>query len=575
MPEKFRTLICSKMLVVTLSAAMLLIAGCCKLAVKVWTVDSLTKVFQDEQPVVCDKPIAEVARGECASLQIVIRCADKVEELKASLESLTLEGDKNSKLEDIKVRFVGYVHVGHPITKAPSDQLRKPPADFPDILLDDKTMNLEANLSQPIWITVAVPAVAKAGLYAGDLKITGTVKGKQVTLKVPVAVKVYDVTVGKSRLWVTNWFYMNLYRINSSTDANLTELEQYSPAYWDLLGKYATDMAQHRQNMAKLSPLDLTGYSIGEYGKLKFDFSRFDRAVRIFIDEGVIGRIEGGHLGGRINDKWENQFEVYIEKIENGKIVRAGCDPCGPQADEFYSQFLPALVRHLRQKGWLDIYVQHIADEPTPENIQSYAAIARLVRKYSPQFKIIEACHTKELTGFVDIWVPQLDFLSRKDYYEYYKQRQALGEEIWFYTCMFPQGEYANRFIEQPLWKTRILHWINFQYGFTGYLHWGYNSWNANPFKETAVEAGGLPGGDAWAAYPGIDGPLDSIRFETMRDGVADYELLCMLAESDPAGAKALASKHIQAVDKYTCDVKSFRQTRHELLEMLSKKGKH
>ena len=65
-----------------------------------------------------------------------------------------------------------------------------------------------------------------------------------------------------------------------------------------------------------------------------------------------------------------------------------------------------------------------------------------------------------------------------------------------------------------------------------------------------------------------------SIRFETMRDGVADYELLCMLGEINPTAAKTLASKHIQAIDKYTCDVKSFRQTRHELLELLSKKNK-
>ncbi len=139
---------------------------------------------------------------------------------------------------------------------------------------------------------------------------------------------------------------------------------------------------------------------------------------------------------------------------------------------------------------------------------------------------------------------------------------------------MFPQGEFANRFIEQPLWKTRILHWINYQYGLTGYLHWGYNCWNSNPFKETAVDFGGLPAGDSWIVYPGMDGPLDSIRFEAMRDGIADYELLSMLGESDPNGAKALTSRRIQAIDKYNCDVKSFRQTRRELLEKLSKKTK-
>jgi hypothetical protein len=556
-----------------LSAAILMVTGCGRSAVKVWTSDPLTKVFRDERITVSDEAVAEVARGETASLQIVV-CGDwKIEKLKATLESLALQNDKNVKLDDIKVRFVGYVHVGCPIEKAPSDQLRKPPADFPDFLLEDKTIDVQAKANQPIWITIAVPTTAKAGVYSGDMKITGLMNGKAQMIEVPVSVRVYDVVVGKSRLWLTNWFYMSKCRTNPSTNANLADLEQYSPVYWELLRKYARDMAEHRQNVARLSALELTEYSVGKSGRLRFDFARFDKAVEIFIDEGVIGRIEGSHLGGRIEDKWENQFEAYIYKIKDGNFVKVGCDPCSAEAEEFYSQFLPALTEHLQQKNWLEIYMQHIADEPTNENVRSYVAIAKLVRKYAPRFKIIEACHTKELAGFVDIWVPQMNFL--KDDYLYYKQRQAASEEVWFYTCMYPQGEYANRFIEQPLWKTRILHWINYYYGLTGYLHWGYNFWSGNPFKETAIKDSGLPGGDAWVVYPGVDGPLDSIRFETMRDGVADYELLCMLRENDPAAAMILVSKHIQGIDKYNCDVKSFRQTRRELLEILSKKRKN
>ncbi len=542
--------------------------------IQVWTVDPLTKVFRDDVPSVSDEAVAEVAGGECATLQIVVRSEQKIETLKAELEPMILASDKTRKLEDIKVRFVGYVHVGYPLKNPPSDQIRKPPADFPDILFDDKTINLEANLSQPIWITVEVPAKTKAGTYSGNVKIAGMINGKKETASVPISVKVYNVSIGKSRLWLTNWFYINRYRTNPSTDANLSDLEQYSPTYWELLRKYAHDMAKHRQNMVKLSPLGLTEYSIGGDGKLTFDFARFDRAVEILIEEGVIGRIEGSHLGRRINGKWENQFEAVIYKVEDGKIVTTGCDPCSAQAEEFYSRFLPALSEHLKQKGWLDIYVQHIADEPTIETKGSYVSLAKLVRKYAPQFKIIEACHTKELEGFVDIWVPQMNFLADKDNYEFYKSRQAAGDEVWFYTCVFPQGEFANRFIEQPLWKTRILHWINYQYGLTGYLHWGYNCWSSNPFKEASTDSGGLPGGDSWIVYPGVDGPLDSIRFEAMRDGAADYELLSMLGEIDPASSKALTSRHIQAIDKYNYDVKSFRQTRHELLEKLSKNKK-
>ena len=140
---------------------------------------------------------------------------------------------------------------------------------------------------------------------------------------------------------------------------------------------------------------------------------------------------------------------------------------------------------------------------------------------------------------------------------------------------MFPQGEYANRFIEQPLLKTRLLHWINYRYGATGYLHWGYNHWRQeDPFTHLTPAHGGppyLPAGDSWIVYPGSDGPLGSIRFEAMRDGIVDHELLSMLGERDAAAAQRLAAQHVLAFDRYDTDLKRFRATRRELLSLLGR----
>lgn len=197
-----------------------------------------------------------------------------------------------------------------------------------------------------------------------------------------------------------------------------------------------------------------------------------------------------------------------------------------------------------------------------------------LARQYAPDLRIIEACHTKDLAGSIDIWVPQLNFLHQD--YAHYQARQKAGEEVWFYTCVFPQGEYANRFLEQPLIKTRLLHWINYRYGATGYLHWGYNQWTSDsPFTHTTRPHGGppyLPAGDAWIVYPGQEGPLDSVRFEAMRDGIADHALLQDLAEEDAPAAQALAEKLVLAFDQYNTDVPTFRAVRQELLKRLSQR---
>ena len=101
--------------------------------------------------------------------------------------------------------------------------------------------------------------------------------------------------------------------------------------------------------------------------------------------------------------------------------------------------------------------------------------------------RVMEATQTRELVGAVNTWVPILDHFHRD--YEFLRQRQKAGDEVWFYTCCGPTGSFANRFIELPLIKTRLLHWINFRYGAAGYLHWGFNYWNpaSSPFDETDV----------------------------------------------------------------------------------------
>lgn len=123
--------------------------------------------------------------------------------------------------------------------------------------------------------------------------------------------------------------------------------------------------------------------------------------------------------------------------------------------------------------------MQHIADEPTARNAPSYGAISEYVKKHLPGVPVFDAVLTsKELAGTIDVWVPVLDVIHRD--WKFYQDLKKQGKEIWFYTCVGPRGNYANRFLEQPLVQTRILHWINYKYGLAGYLHWGLNFWGSD-----------------------------------------------------------------------------------------------
>ena len=116
----------------------------------------------------------------------------------------------------------------------------------------------------------------------------------------------------------------------------------------------------------------------------------------------------------------------------------------------------------------------------------------------APKLRRIDAVHVTDLAGDLEVWVPRLNFF-RDAYPELHTLQRGGDIELWFYTAWLPQGSFPNRLMDYPLIKTRLLHWINFLYGATGYLHRGYNFWSV-PFLQFSA-------GDNWIVWPGPDGP--------------------------------------------------------------------
>ena len=530
------------------------------------SVDPLEKIFKETAFFNVREPLAHAARGEHATFQFVIRPQVRITSLHSTVTPMTNGRDT---LSDIKTGYLDYVHVGRNTPNASRDKLFSSSGLYPDPIVEKGSIDIASGETQPIWITVKIPKNVSKGLYRGEVNVTGSMNGKSFATKMPIQVQVYPVIIDKTSLWVTNWY--------SSSPNNLElifgekGIVPYSDKYWDYIKLLADKMAEYRQNVAIISPLELSKFSLDGAGHYGFDFTNFDKTVDIFIKEGVIGRIEGGHIGGR-KAGWISDFVVTVPAVAKDTVYFRSMPITADSAKAFYQAFIPALTRHLTEKGWDTIYMQHLMDEPIPENVKTYIEIANFIKKLGPGLRIVEACYSKDVANSVKVWVPKLDYMNTD--YEFYKKRAEAGDEIWFYTCLNPKGEYANRFIELPLIKTRILHWINFKYKIPGYLHWGLNFWNENPYNETTsiqLESGTvLPGGDAWIVYPGTKKLNSSIRLEAMRDGIVDYELLKMLSVKHPAEAEELARQVVYRFDYYDINVDAFREKRKKILTLLS-----
>jgi hypothetical protein len=525
----------------------------------IWAVDSLEKIQQNAEPGAGPDVVeADACRGEVLSAQLAVRAAKSVRDLRVQVSSLN-HAETGATGIDVRSRFVGYVPVKSSTPDTPAEELIcTAPCLVPDPLLIEEAVSVEADSTQPAWLTISVPPDAAPGRWHGAVEVSAD--GEKA--EVPLRLTVHPVALPAERsLWVTNW-------MNLGNFATFYGTELYADRFWQVVENFAANMAAHRQNVV-LCPNDLIQIFQGSDGGLAFDFTRYDRWVGIFDEAGCAKLLEGGHLGRRGEGKWETpwfEWRKFPVRRRDGSLVEV--DP-----EVVVRELVKNLLAHVRERGWLDRFVMHIVDEPSPHTEADYKKKSELVHQWAPEVRFLEAMSLMDARGHLDIWVPQLShFDEHMDHY--LKMRDESGIELWHYTCMYPTGLYPNRFLDFSLAKTRLLHWINWRYRLTGYLHWGLNYWTEDPFHEDRVRDD-LPPGDSWIVYPGADGPIDSIRWEQMREGIQDYELLRLLdARSKEAGrllgkADQLCSALVPTATSYSRDVRYLRGARGDVISAL------
>jgi hypothetical protein len=469
----------------------------------------------------------------------------------------------------VTAHHVGYVVVGSHSDDTPADELiGEAPGWYPDPLWNFP-LDLERNRTHSLWITIAVPANAAPGLYRGTLLVRAK---KRVLARTSFRIHVLPAAVPvQQTLKVTNWF-----NLGDATSRQFYNASQFSDSWWTLVENIAKVMADHRQNVVITPLMDLVAPR-ADGGILAYDFSNFDRWVETFQKAGVIGYIEGSHLLSRAGS-YDAALTVPIFLVDNGKVIKQDVGPDDPRVEPYLKGFLSALNAHLAEKNWKSIYFQHILDEPHGNEPPYYARVTDLVRRTLPDVLTMDAVDAsdmpEELKKNTDVWVPQLGRFDNQ--MELIRDRIQGGREVWFYTCLFPNKRYLNRLIDYPLLKVRLLHWLNFRYGFTGFLHWGWNYWTPEPVKDTqpVIDANTqlLPPGDAFIVYPDRErkSVYSSIRLETMREGIEDYELLRMLQQKNPAAAEQLSLAAIKSFTEYVRDPAKFREVERQLLRAAS-----
>jgi hypothetical protein len=479
-----------------------------------FAVSDLVRIFEDGYNCPGPQKAIEIfgIRNEYVSAQCVVKANTDLQHVTASVSPLKcVERSASPPLSVIEWNFVGSIPIEENTPKyRKTDLIRSAPARFPDYLAEEKEITLKKGKYQAIFLTARIPRDAEADNYRGDVTIK-TDKGSQ---SLPLHLTIYPLALPDERhLMVTEWYSTGRFQQFHGVDSSRPE------QFYKMLKVYAENMADHRQNVFRVS-LDLIESSQDANGNLKFDFSRFDQWAQIFWNTGRMDLLETGFVARFGEGGWSSReivlrdFRVRKESV-NKSITIPG--------KEYLRQFLPAFENHLREKGWLEKTVFHIADEPSNHNVMDWRQASEYVHRHAPALRRIDAIETTHCFDRLEIWVPKLDHLAT--WYDVYKKAQNQGSELWFYTVgIFQKGSLPNKTVDVALIESRILHWLNYRFGLKGYLHWGFNAWTDDPFN-----AVGKHRGDGWHVYPKKDGLINSLRWEQMRNGIQDYEHLWML----------------------------------------------
>jgi hypothetical protein len=548
--------------------------------VLIWPADPMEKVFKDDSPAGISSPrvCMETARGAIAAGQLAVK---PVNGETLQIEPFRLKEGGGSEVT-ILPRFVGFVLINvntpdtpvRPISRCPlSGEIdREAPCKIPDPLLETDRMKVEPGETQPIWLTADIPPDQKPGIYRGEFRLNISDR----TENIPVELTVYGAVVPAERhLTVVN-------HLRPEPLAEFYDVAPWSEEHWRILRSFADSMATHRQNMINVPIFSLLRTIKSREG-LSFDFSLFDRFIELFIEAGVVGKVEGTTLAG------SNRKEAYLSGVEirntddNTTYRQGQFNIHSSEARTFLKSFLPALEKHIGEKGWLDIYLQRIFDEPRDEDAADFRFLSGMVKSFAPKLRRMEPILSIDLEDSLEVWIPPLEHfeggIGFDRYQPFFEKLKDEGKEVWFYECFSPRGSYPNRFLDFPLVKQRVVHWINFKYDLPGFLHWGYNGsskiwgrlyWNYRNEFCCGIQKECYAPGDAFIVYPGKEKPMSCLRYEIHRKSIEDYELLKSLSDKDPVLAREIADSVLPSITGYERRIAKFNSNWKRLVEALS-----
>ncbi|MBE3123685.1 MAG: DUF4091 domain-containing protein, partial [Planctomycetes bacterium] len=395
-------------------------------------------------------------------------------------------------------------------------------------------------------VRVNVPADAKPGAYTGKILLAA----EGYAAEAPVRVNVYGFALPDRMTCQTAfgfspgevWRYQ---KVEKPEDRRA------------VIEKYLANFSAHHispYDPAPLDPIKVTwpkkagATRTPEELTPAFDWTAWDAAMTRAMDQYHFNTFMV-HVAGMGGGSFERRVEGDLLGYKEGT----------PEYKAAFTNYCRAVQEHLRQKGWLPYGYVYWFDEPDPKDYAFVTNGFRKLKEAAPDLRrMLTEQVEPDLVGGPNLWCP----VTPEYNHERSEKRREAGEQFWWYVCCGPKAPYATLFIDHPATELRVWLWQTWQRRIDGILVWQTNYWTSdtaypdkarpqNPYEDPMGWVTGYgtakgvrnpwgngdgrflypPEAAAGAAPPGpvLDGPVDSIRWEMLRDGVEDYEYFVIL----------------------------------------------
>lgn len=512
----------------------------------VWSTNAAMHVLQDssyDERMNYKKTAGELrtslAKSESEDAQIIFTPSSDVKNFELIASPLKC-GEATIPVSDIAVYVQKYIYCHYDVEwigyYGIRDNINPYETYYPDMLMDMETSKkygentVKAGNNQGISVTFTTHEDTAAGEYTGEFDLVADGK----VYKVPVSVTVWDFSLAKVNgrtlfypqdlTFLSNEFdnTVDMYRKYFETCLSYKINMEYLPGHTSLLNSSGTEdyIAEINKywDHPSFNTFALPAYEMGAWG-------RIDALSRSTIVEYLLAVARASTPERNLFDKMvichDSLDEPYLNAAKMARL---------PSYYQTFAEIEAEVISTLEGEGFFASFTeeQKIAFADSVKNI--------------PQ--IVTGYYVDNLTyngepwsgSNVNAWCPLIDGMETIAKQEQYDEGVEKGGEKWFYTCNQPQFPYPCSFIESCTVANRVLRWMQFDLGITGFLYWAPNfagKSGRDPYNDAMVWADN-PNGDGFFFYPGKaydHDPFPSFRLHQFRDGQEDMDMLYLFRE--------------------------------------------